>query len=411
MMTPLAGLLSNNQFLSGGLVLGFLGSLVALLHKTPIHAWRWLHLRLTVSVEVQSSDPAYQWLEAWLAQIPYAKRNRRFDACTLRSGNGESLGVVLVPAAGLHWFRFNGRLVWLVKHRGDAPISSSTPGVGTQRNESFRLTVLSRRQDIIAEILELAHRAKDEREVPTCFTNSSEYWERIGRVPDRPIDSVILPKGCSEALLEDMRHFLTAGEEYRKLGIPYRRSFLLHGPPGTGKSSLVTALAHELKLDVYVLGMGASWFDDERLRTLLARVGGKAILLLEDVDAVRAATKVRRSDDDSKDGGRVTRSGLLNSLDGLVAPTGLIVCMTTNHRSKLDPALLRPGRVDKEVEFKAATDDQILDLYTRFFPESTGENQQAFVESFSKAPTMAEVQQRCLAIRNGTVVRKSRRVA
>jgi chaperone BCS1 len=74
----------------------------------------------------------------------------------------------------------------------------------------------------------------------------------------------------------------------------------------------------------------------------------------------------------------VTFSGLLNALDGVRSQEGRILMMTTNHREKLDPALLRPGRADMHVELNYASEKQMRGLFKKFFPDSTADEQERF---------------------------------
>jgi chaperone BCS1 len=77
----------------------------------------------------------------------------------------------------------------------------------------------------------------------------------------------------------------------------------------------------------------------------------------------------------------VTLSGLLNALDGVAAQHGRIVVMTSNHPERLDPALVRPGRIDVKVELGHADDTQIATMFARFFPAAS----QAMTAAFVKA--------------------------
>ncbi len=74
----------------------------------------------------------------------------------------------------------------------------------------------------------------------------------------------------------------------------------------------------------------------------------------------------------------MTFSGFLNALDGVRSQEGQIIFMTTNHREKLDPALLRPGRADVHVLLNYASEKQMVDLFLRFFPKETKERALAF---------------------------------
>jgi len=225
--------------------------------------------------------------------------------------------------------------------------------------------------------------------------------------PGRSIASVVLPQ-CpagselegmdqAEALLEDAREFLASESWYSERGIPYRRGYLLHGIPGGGKSSLIMAVASELRLPIYMLQLSSELISDETLNSLLQHGmhDPPTILLLEDVDLLHTATLNRHNakvqpetqdDDDSvrelrlrgkdsassfrrKGGGRLTLSGLLNALDGPTATTGRLLFMTTNAKHRLDPALIRSGRIDYEIEFKSADREQICRFVSRFYSD------------------------------------------
>ena len=97
----------------------------------------------------------------------------------------------------------------------------------------------------------------------------------------------------------------------------------------------------------------------------------------------------------------VTLSGLLNVLDGFHAPSGVLFVMTTNHVEKLDPALLRPGRIDYKLFLGKASDQQKGELYRRFFPDASEREAREFVEASRSAETMADFQGLLLALQQG----------
>jgi len=156
---------------------------------------------------------------------------------------------------------------------------------------------------------------------------------------------------------------------YLERGIPYRRGYLLYGPPGCGKSSFIFALAGALNYNLALLNLNDKGLTDDRLNALLAVVPPRCIILLEDVDA--AFSKER----EQKNSYSVTFSGLLNALDGVASTEERIIFMTTNHLERLDPALVRPGRVDVKLEVGHATPPQIKGMFLRFFPGQEKEAQ------------------------------------
>ncbi|KAE8655068.1 P-loop containing nucleoside triphosphate hydrolases superfamily protein isoform 1 [Hibiscus syriacus] len=139
--------------------------------------------------------------------------------------------------------------------------------------------------------------------------------------------------------------------------------YLLYGPPGTGKSSLVAAIANYMRYNVYDLQFQSVRSDSE-LRSILTSTTNRSTLLIEDRDCSTKVTHDRtkaneNSDEEDEDELKrpmgidpgVTLSGLLNFIDGLWSSCGheRIIIFTTNHKEKLDSALLRPGRMDVHI--------------------------------------------------------------
>ncbi|KAI0154584.1 P-loop containing nucleoside triphosphate hydrolase protein [Xylariaceae sp. FL1272] len=172
-------------------------------------------------------------------------------------------------------------------------------------------------------------------------------------------------------LVKDMEMYLSKQRQkyYKTRDIPYRRGYLFYGPPGTGKSSLCTALASHFNLDLVIINLPGIPSDGV-LRTFFNMVPERCVVIIEDIDAVgltnrdaKGKGKTGGSDDQPK----CTLSGLLNVLDGAGSQEGRIVIMTTNHIEALDPALVRPGRVDKKVYLgklkKAAAKEMFIRMY------------------------------------------------
>jgi chaperone BCS1 len=147
------------------------------------------------------------------------------------------------------------------------------------------------------------------------------------------------------------------------------------------------ALAGKYSLQVYSLSLSVSWMNDDILLHLFSRLPRSCIVLLEDVDAcgvtregdragatTASATTPSKPDDaasaDAKAAAKVTFSGLLNAIDGVASKEGRLLIMTTNHRSRLDEALIRPGRVDIQVRFDYADAGIVHDLFRALYDVS-----------------------------------------
>lgn len=183
-----------------------------------------------------------------------------------------------------------------------------------------------------------------------------ESWDTTILRPIRPLETVHFDEGTKAELVADIQNYLDPATRkfYTARGIPYRRGYLLHGPPGTGKTSLSLALAGKFNLELYLLHV-PSMPSDSELEKLFTSLPPKCIVLLEDIDAVgmeRDETVLKEKKRTSSYGGSregCTLSGLLNVLDGVASQEGRIVLMTSNFADKLDRALVRPGRIDRMI--------------------------------------------------------------
>jgi chaperone BCS1 len=185
----------------------------------------------------------------------------------------------------------------------------------------------------------------------------------------KSLDNVFI---ASKARLRaDLDAFIDRDTEarYRRWGVPYKRSYLFCGPPGTGKSSLVFAIASHTKRPIYWLPK-ASEIKDAHGATIGAIFGAikpYSVVVIDDID-VRMETK--RSG--SEPGGRSMTSddfflSMLEVLDGYRHLHGCIVIATTNHPEKLDPALRRAGRFDLELEIGLLTDGTLDEMLAFYF--------------------------------------------
>jgi chaperone BCS1 len=199
------------------------------------------------------------------------------------------------------------------------------------------------------------------------FHVQHQYWRRSETVEARPLESVVLPSELKRKIVEDLDEFISLDSKkwYRAHGIPYKRSYLLHGAPGAGKTSLIQALAGRYKRNVCFLSPSHPDFTDDALKAAVQRVPRDSIIVLEDIDGLGAAHRDPKKKGDEKSS--LTFSGMLNALDGVGGQHGQIFVLTTNHRENLDPALIRNGRVDLHVEFTDATEEQMIGLFKSFY--------------------------------------------
>ncbi|KAK7285180.1 hypothetical protein RJT34_19941 [Clitoria ternatea] len=216
-------------------------------------------------------------------------------------------------------------------------------------------------------------RVSRERRLFTNNTGSGSFESGWVSVPFRhpsTFDTLALEPELKKQIKHDLTAFANGKEFYNRVGRAWKRGYLLHGPPGSGKSSLIAAMANFLCYDVYDLEL-TKVSDNSELRSLLIQTTNRSIIVIEDIDcsvdltADRTTKKMQGktsfkgkkekmvsfSRSGCEESGRVTLSGLLNFTDGLWSCCGeeRIVVFTTNHRDSVDPALVRCGRMDVHV--------------------------------------------------------------
>lgn len=219
----------------------------------------------------------------------------------------------------------------------------------------------------------------DDSDLVKIYIYDNSCWYVIVSRPLRPFDSVILDGNIAEELYEDMKWFFENNKWYSDLGIPYRRGYCLYGEPGTGKSSIVFALASRLKTNIALLNISDIHITDNNIGKVL-NLAPASIILIEDVDAFffdrnellyKAQKKEEKTDENSNNKmtkGALTFSGFLNALDGVAAQEGKIIIMTTNHFDKLNPTMMRPGRCDYKQYIGNASKAQLEKIFLKFYP-------------------------------------------
>lgn len=185
------------------------------------------------------------------------------------------------------------------------------------------------------------------------------YWGCVNL--DHPVtfDKLAMDPNLKRSVIEDLDRFVRRKDYYKKVGKAWKRGYLLYGPPGTGKSSLVAAMANYLKFSVYDLEL-TNLYSNSELRRIMLCTNNKSIIVIEDIDCssqLHDRDRETEFESDNPSSTKLTLSGLLNFIDGLWSTCGdeRIIIFTTNHKEKLDPALLRPGRMDMHIHMGYCT--------------------------------------------------------
>ncbi|OCB90787.1 P-loop containing nucleoside triphosphate hydrolase protein [Sanghuangporus baumii] len=337
----------------------------------------------TLTARFYQGDSSYDWIVAFVNAQETTEDTTDLEVTTKQSDlynpsnhPSERPVVGFKPAP-----RVRQRLKW-GNHWVQVDVdSNAVMARGRSAGGSITITIHNSKRSVLKDFIMATREEYLKTTVSKVTVHLSNHgaWMNGVTKKRRSLNTLILPEGAKEELLRDMREFLGSEEWYVWAGVPHRRGYLLYGKPGTGKSSTIHALASELELKIYFIQLSSQGLDDYQLSSLVSSAPSRCILLLEDIDC---AFPSREEDDDLEDKkttdafgntiirypqSRVTLSGLLNVLDSVTSEEGRITFATTNHIERLDPALIRAGRMDVKVEYKFATRYQIQETYLRFF--------------------------------------------
>ncbi|KAF2290775.1 hypothetical protein GH714_015390 [Hevea brasiliensis] len=292
---------------------------------------------------------------------------------SLLLGNNDSNNITAPPKPGLPVDAkviddFQGmRLEWILREK-------EAKKYYFRNRRFFELSCRKKDRERVIEsylphISSTAESILSKRETLNLYTydHDGSVWESTVFKHPASFETLALEPDLKESIVRDLDLFLQRKKYFQSVGRAWKRGYLLYGPPGTGKSTLVAAIANYLRFHIYDLQLQGVRNDSD-LRRILTSTTNRSILLIEDIDCSTKSSRARSrsripnnddSDDDDRDQSDdrlsfhpgVTLSGLLNFIDGLWSSCGdeRVIIFTTNYKDKLDPALLRPGRMDVHI--------------------------------------------------------------
>ena len=390
---PILGLLPlDNELFSGGLGLAAMGMALQVARRSSTAASMLARRHLMMTLEV-TSGRGVPWVLQWLNA--HGRRTQHLSVTTAveRAIDGSSsLTFDLVPGPGRHLVRYGGRFFMVERQREHQSFAMNTG----EPWEKVLLTSFGRDVSVFDDLLEEARsmNMKQEEGATVIYTCWGTEWRPFGHPRrKRPLDSVVLDDGVKEAIVSDLEEWRASATWYHD-SIPYQ-GMPAARPAGSGKSSFIVSLAGELDYNICIMALSDEGLTDDRLAQALS-VGLSAQLCYSD-DAHLGPVSGRRPWRWYGRCGRsnLTFSGLLNTLDGVASSEERIIFMTTNYLERLDPALMRPGRVDSVHLLGNATESQARRLYERFYDGCDPVSASAFAVAVDALPgecSMAELQ-------------------
>lgn len=288
---------------------------------------------------------------------------------------------------------FQGVKVWWVLNRTGSTTNSDNSYPNPDKRY-YTLTFHKKHRGLITEpylkyVLSEGKEIRVRNRQRKLYTNGSggrwsyshTMWSHIVFEHPATFDTIAMEAEKKQEIIDDLLTFTSSKDFYARIGKAWKRGYLLYGPPGTGKSTMIAAIANLLNYDIYDLELTAVKNNTE-LRKLLIETTSKSIIVIEDIDCSLDLTgqrkkKEEKSKDDEKEkppkessnkedetSSKVTLSGLLNFIDGIWSACGgeRLIVFTTNYVEKLDPALIRTGRMDKHIELSYCSFESFLVL-------------------------------------------------
>ncbi len=363
LLDTLATALATNQLLVGGVGTLAFGALMYVLRAVPERALDIIERTFWTKVFVESLSNEYNDVDAYIEgnRLDFFSRSLEMKDGDLKTGFGGG------------WGSYDGKLFKYTKTKSTQQLT---------HYETITISFLTRDRGVVERFMRDCKPVEYKNSIYVAMysVGGSEGGLRRRK---RGLDTVFVDRAIKDRLVSRVNWFLGAEEWHAARGIPWKFGVALHGPPGTGKTSLIHALASDFGFDIKYIkslhGLGAAFKHGTK----------KDLFVIEDIDAIASGLNRESAKGPAED--VAMRASplheILNAMDGMQTPDGLKFIVTTNHLDRLDPAIVRPGRIDEVIEvgplsiesaramFKAFYGREGIERYT---PHTGAELQQMF---------------------------------
>ena len=336
----------SNQLLVGGVGTLAFGSLMYVLRAVPRKIFDIVERMLWTKVFVESLSNEYRDVDAFIEsrRLDFFSRSLEIKDGALKTGFGGG------------WGSYDGVLFKYSKTKSSQEVTQF---------ETITVSFLTRDRSVVERFMRDSRPQEHKNSIYVAIFSAGGSSGGLRR-RKRGLDTVFADQSIKDRLVARLNWFIGAEDWHSARGIPWKLGIVLHGPPGTGKTSLIHALASEFDFDIKYIkslhGLGAAFMSGKK----------NDLFVIEDIDTITKGLNREQQKDGgaAPDGFAMAGSPLheiLNSMDGMQTPDGLKFIVTTNHIDRLDPAIIRPGRIDDVIEVGPLSIESARRMFRAFY--------------------------------------------